>query len=245
MVSRPQVHYSEGILDGLHNLESLCFGCLSEENRDGWFLIFSLLFKGRKSCFSRSLITLFHCLSCGGELGSWRLDICTVKLVGFLLFVKIAWVGKKAIRFSDNYLHPTVFIDALRTALPQEPNWTAGKNEKKILLLLIPFLKIMPKIVFRGKSLTEFKHLLAQWNNSEVCVQWCHLVTPVIMIFRFICFSKHDIKALPWFQQLISAPKNTAIYKKQYVAEPSNIIKERDVFDDHTDFILPSKNSLQ
>lgn len=65
------------------------------------------------------------------------------------------------------------------------------------------------------------------------------------MIFRFICFSKHDIKALPWFQQLISAPKNSAIYKKQYVAEPSNIIKERDVFDGHTDFILPSKTSLQ
>lgn len=36
------------------------------------------------------------------------------------------------------------------------------KMERKWLLLLIPFLKIMPKIMFRGESFPKLKHLLTQ-----------------------------------------------------------------------------------
>lgn len=35
------------------------------------------------------------------------------------------------------------------------------------MFLLIQFLKIMPKIIFRGDILPKFKHLLTQWKKSQ------------------------------------------------------------------------------
>lgn len=54
-----------------------------------------------------------------------------------------------------------VIFVALKTALPQEPSEMKVKTESK-LFLLIQFLKIMPKIIFRDEILPKFKHLLTQ-----------------------------------------------------------------------------------
>lgn len=134
------------------------------------FFSISLSLKKRKLCFPRSLVSFFHCLCCG-ELGIWSLDICTIKLVGFLLTCKDALGLETRQSTCKTIICIQQYFLMLREQLFLKKKLELKvKTERKWLLLLIPFLKIMPKIKFRLESFPKFKHLLTQWNNSEVCV---------------------------------------------------------------------------
>lgn len=113
---------------------------------------------------------------------------------------------------------PVVIFDALKTALPKEPFEMKVKTESKLIFLLIQFLKIMPKIILRGKSLPEFKHLLTQWKNSQKFEYddaiWWHLQ------WWYFFETKH--KSQVWLHQLISATTFLPFYMKEYIAVPFN-----------------------
>lgn len=76
----------------------------------------------------------------------------------------------------------------------------------------------MPKIILRGKSLPEFKHLLTQWKNSQKFEYddaiWWHLQ------WWYFFETKH--KSQVWLHQLISATTFLPFYMKEYIAVPSN-----------------------
>lgn len=133
MASGAQVCYSEVILNRLHNLKFLHFGCFSKKNRNGGFLQHLSLVKKlcQKTMFY--VFPLFHCLSCGEEFALWSLAICT-KLVDFYLLVKISCVWKQGNRLVRQLFASNIIFYALKTALAREQSCTGGKNRMKIVV---------------------------------------------------------------------------------------------------------------
>lgn len=134
---------------------------------------------------------------------------------------------------------PMVIFVALKTALPQEPSEMKIKTESK-LFLLIQFLKIMPKIIFRDEILPKFKHLLTQWKKSQKSEYndaiWWHL--------QWWYFSKRNIKAM-------SRSISWSLLLNFFCSTWRNILQDllilimRHMSEDHHAFVSPSKTSLQ
>lgn len=138
----------------MHNLKSLQFEWLSENNRNESFLQYLSPVKKKKILlFWKSFIILL--LSCE-ELQN--LDRCTVKFADFLLTCK----DVLSLETRQSACKTTIYIQQYISVL-QNQFFLENKLELEVkILLLIPFLKIMPKLMFIVKKFPKFKHLVAQ-----------------------------------------------------------------------------------